>query len=119
LERYACFEEIAQIYSNAEPQPLSRYSAWASYRTTRSPSAIRSIFIPFLIFCLLVFLRRGGVFLARTYRVMIGLVLVSITVNSLATVSWLVDSDQNVRPETRAIWNRFLGALFAGRNKRI
>src|SRR5437667_5788401 len=62
-----------------------------------------------LIFCLLVFLRRGGVFLARTYRVMIGLVLVSITVNSLATVSWLVDSDQNVRPETRAIWNRFLG----------
>ena len=64
---------------------------------------------PFLIFCLLVFLRSGGVFLARAYRVMIGLVLVSIMVNSLATVSWLVDSDQNVRPETRAIWNRFLG----------
>jgi hypothetical protein len=64
---------------------------------------------PFLIFCLLVFLRRGGVFLTRTYRVIIGLVLVSITINSLATVSWLVESDQNVRPETRAIWNRFLG----------
>ncbi len=49
---------------------------------------------PFLIFCLLVFLRRGGVLLARIYHVIIGLVLVSITVNSLATVSWLVDSDQ-------------------------
>lgn len=64
---------------------------------------------PFLIFCLIVFLRRDGVFLARTYRLIIGLVVVSITINSLATVSWLVDSDQNVRPETRAIWNRFLG----------
>jgi len=69
---------------------------------------------PFLIFCLLVFLRRGGVLLARIYHVIIGLVLVSITVNSLATVSWLVDSDQNVRPETRAIWTRFLGRSSPG-----
>jgi hypothetical protein len=69
---------------------------------------------PFLIFCLLVFLRNGGVFLTRTYRVIIGLVLVSITINSLATISWLVDSDQNVRPETRAIWNRFLGRSSPG-----
>lgn len=64
---------------------------------------------PFLIFCLLVFLRSGGVLLTRAYRVIIGLVLVSITINSLATVSWLVDSDQNVQPETRAILNRLLG----------
>lgn len=69
---------------------------------------------PFLIFCLLVFLRSGGSLLTRTYRVIIGLVLVSITINSLATVSWLVDSDQNVRPETRAIWNRFLGRSSPG-----
>jgi hypothetical protein len=64
---------------------------------------------PFLIFCLLVFLRSGGVLLSRAYRVIIALVLVSITINSLATVSWLVDSDQNVQPETRAILNRLLG----------
>ena len=69
---------------------------------------------PFLIFCLLVFLRTGGVLLTRAYRVIIGLVLVSITINSLATVSWLVESDQNVRPETRAIWNRFLGRSSPG-----
>jgi hypothetical protein len=64
---------------------------------------------PFLIFSLLVFLRCGGHFLVRSYHVIIGLVIVSITINSLATVSWLVDADQNVRPETHAIWNRFLG----------
>jgi hypothetical protein len=61
---------------------------------------------PFLIFCFLVFLRHSQLLLARSYRVIIGLVAVSITVNSLATISWLADADQNVQPETRAIWNR-------------
>lgn len=69
---------------------------------------------PLLIFCLFVFLRRGGSFLPRAYRIIIGLVVVSITINSLTTVSWLVDSDQNVRPDTRAIWNRILGRSSPG-----
>jgi len=62
---------------------------------------------PFLIFCLLIFLRWGGTAWHR--GALIGLAGISIVVNSLATVSWLVDADQNVRPETRAIWNAVLG----------
>jgi hypothetical protein len=33
----------------------------------------------------------------------------SIVVNSLATTSWLADVDQNVQPETRAVWRAILG----------
>ncbi len=64
---------------------------------------------PFLIFCMLVFLRTGGSVLLRTRYVMIGLVVFSIIVNSLTTISWLVNADQNVSPETRAAWNALLG----------
>ena len=64
---------------------------------------------PFLIFSMLVFLRTGGSILLRARYVMIGLVAFSILVNSLTTISWLVDTDQNVLPETRAAWNAFLG----------
>jgi hypothetical protein len=64
---------------------------------------------PFLIFSMLVFLRTGGSILLRARYVMIGLVAFSILVNSLTTISWLVDTDQNVQPETRAAWNAFLG----------
>jgi hypothetical protein len=64
---------------------------------------------PFLIFCLVIFLRSGGVALLRSRLVIIGLIALSIVVNSLATISWLIDADQNVPPETRAIWGEFLG----------
>ena len=64
---------------------------------------------PFLIVCFVIFLERGAKLLQRIYPIMIGLVIVSIAINSLSTVSWLVDADQNVRPETRAIYNQILG----------
>jgi hypothetical protein len=64
---------------------------------------------PFLIFALLVFLGAGGSALLRLRYVLIGLVVLSITINSLATVSWLAEVDMNVGPETRAMWNVVLG----------
>ena len=64
---------------------------------------------PFLIFCLLMFLRSGREALLRWRHVMIGLIAISVVVNSLATVSWLVNADQNVPPETRAAWEKLLG----------
>ncbi len=64
---------------------------------------------PFLIFCLVVFLASGGVALLRSRYIIIGLVALSIVVNSLATVSWLVDADQNVPAETKAAWEKLLG----------
>jgi len=64
---------------------------------------------PFLIFCLIVFFRSGGVVLVRSRHVIIGLVAVSVVVNSFATISWLVDADQNVPPETKAAWEKLLG----------
>ena len=57
---------------------------------------------PFLIFCLVIFLRSGGVALMRSRHVMIGLIALSVVVNSLATVSWLMDADQNVPAETKS-----------------
>ena len=64
---------------------------------------------PFLIFCLIIFLRSGGIALVRSRHVMIGLVSLSIAVNSLATISWLIGPDQNVPSETRAAWEKLLG----------
>ena len=64
---------------------------------------------PFLIFCFVIFLRSGRVALLRSRHVIIGLVALSIIVNSLATVSWLMDADQNVPAETKAAWERLLG----------
>ena len=64
---------------------------------------------PFLIFCLVIFLMSGGVALHRSRYVMIGLIALSVVVNSLATVSWLIDADQNVPGETRAAWEKLLG----------
>ena len=45
----------------------------------------------------------------RSRHVMIGLVGLSVIVNSLATVSWLVDADQNVPMKTKAVWEKLLG----------
>ena len=64
---------------------------------------------PFLIFCLVVFLRSGGIALVRSRQVIIGLVTLSVIANSLATVSWLVGADQNVPAETKAVWEKLLG----------
>ena len=64
---------------------------------------------PFLIFCLIVFLSSGTPALLRSRDVLIGLIVISVLVNSLTTVSWLVDADQNVPPETRGAWEKLLG----------
>jgi len=64
---------------------------------------------PFLIFCLIIFLRSGGTALVRSRHLIIGLVCLSIAVNSLATVSWLIGPDENVPSETRAAWQKLLG----------
>jgi hypothetical protein len=64
---------------------------------------------PFLIFSLVVFLSSGGLALLRTRHVIVGLVALSVVVNSLATVSWLIDADQNVPSETRTAWEVLLG----------
>jgi hypothetical protein len=63
---------------------------------------------PFLIFCFIIFLSSGGAALVRSRHVLIGLIVLSTVVNSLATVSWLVDADQNVPPETRTAWEKLL-----------
>jgi len=64
---------------------------------------------PFLIFCFIMFLRSGSMALFRSRHVIIGLIGLSIVVNSLATVSWLIGPDQNVPSETRAVWEKLLG----------
>ena len=66
-------------------------------------------FYPFLIFCLVIFLCSGGVALLRSRHLMIGLIALSVLVNSLATISWLLNADQNVPTTTRAAWEKLLG----------
>jgi hypothetical protein len=63
---------------------------------------------PFLTFVFLIFLRQGKIAFQLRY-LLIGLVVVSVVINSLTTVSWLVEADMNVPAETRAKWNQFLG----------
>jgi hypothetical protein len=64
---------------------------------------------PFLIFCLVIFLGSRSVALTRSRYVIVGLVALSVVVNSLATISWLVNADQNVPTETKAAWEKLLG----------
>ena len=68
---------------------------------------------PFLIFAFLIFLRQGKIAFRLRY-VFMGLVVVSVVINSLTTVSWLVEADMNVPAETRAKWNQFLGRTSRG-----
>ena len=63
---------------------------------------------PFLVFAFVIFLRQGKIAFQLRY-LLIALVLVSVVINSLTTVSWLVEADMNVPAETRAKWNQFLG----------
>ncbi|HZR06413.1 MAG TPA: hypothetical protein VFA61_11365 [Candidatus Udaeobacter sp.] len=65
-------------------------------------------FYPFLIFVFLLFLRQGSAAFRLRY-LFIALVAVSVMINSLTTVSWLVDDDLNVPRETRAKWEELLG----------
>jgi len=66
-------------------------------------------FYPFLIFCLVIFLCSGGVALLRSRHLMIGLIALSVLVNSLATISWLINADQNVPTATKEAWEKLLG----------
>ena len=68
---------------------------------------------PFLIFAFLIFLRQGKIAFQVRYLLM-GLVVVSGVINSLTTVSWLIEADMNVPTETRAKWNEFLGRTSRG-----
>lgn len=58
---------------------------------------------PFLIFCLIVFLGAGGILLLRVRYLLVGLIAISIVINSLATAYWLA-SDSNLPLETRSFW---------------
>jgi len=58
---------------------------------------------PFLIFCVVVFLGAGGIVLLRLRYLLVGLIAVSIIINSLATAYWLA-SDSNLPLETRTFW---------------
>jgi hypothetical protein len=64
--------------------------------------------LPFLIFAFLIFLREGKIVFHLRY-LFVALVVVSVAINSLTTVSWLVEADMNVPAATRAKWNQFLG----------
>jgi hypothetical protein len=63
---------------------------------------------PFLVFTFLIFLRQGKMAFRLRY-LLVGLVAVSVVINSLTTVSWLIEADMNVPAETREKWNQFLG----------
>jgi hypothetical protein len=64
---------------------------------------------PFLIFCLVIFLSSAGTVSLWSRHILTGLVALSVVINSLATVSWLVNADQNVPAETKAVWEKLLG----------
>jgi hypothetical protein len=70
-------------------------------------------FFPFLTVVFLLFLRQGKIAFLLRY-LLIGLVAASVVINSLSTVSWLVEADMNVPAATRAKWNQFLGRTSRG-----
>ena len=63
---------------------------------------------PFLIFALVIFLRQSTIAFQLRHLLMV-LVGVSVVINSLSTISWLVEADLNVPAETRAKWIQLLG----------
>jgi hypothetical protein len=65
-------------------------------------------FFPFLVFAFVFFLRQGNTAFRLRY-LFITLVVVSLVINSLATMSWLLEADMNVPAETKATWKEFLG----------
>jgi hypothetical protein len=65
-------------------------------------------FYPFLVVGFVVFLRRGGIMVSQMRGIVIGLAAVSICVNTLTTISWLTECDQNVPAQTRDAWHGLL-----------
>jgi hypothetical protein len=63
---------------------------------------------PFLAFCFILFLQRGGVVLVRVRYALILLIAVSVVINTLATTSWHV-GDPYTPIETRTFWHRMVG----------
>jgi hypothetical protein len=63
---------------------------------------------PFMIFCFVLFLASSRAVLSQWRYIIIGLVALSVVINSLATISWLVNADQNVPKETKAAWEELL-----------
>ena len=68
---------------------------------------------PFLIFAFLIFLRQGKIAFQLRY-LLSGFVIASVVINSLSTVSWLLEADMNVPAVTKAKWNQFLGRTSRG-----
>jgi hypothetical protein len=64
---------------------------------------------PFLIFCLIIFLSSDIAVLLWARQTIVGLVVLSIAINALATISWLVNADVNVPAQTRTAWEELLG----------
>jgi hypothetical protein len=58
---------------------------------------------PFLIFCFIVFLRKGGLVLVRMRYAIVGLVALCTITNTLSTAFWLAH-DRNLPIETRTFW---------------
>jgi hypothetical protein len=58
---------------------------------------------PFLIFCFIVFLRKGGLALVRMRYAIVGLVALCTITNTLSTAFWLAH-DTNLPMETRTFW---------------
>jgi hypothetical protein len=65
-------------------------------------------FFPFLVFCFFIFLRNDGTAVFCLRHAVVGLVVLSVLVNSLATASWLGTVDGSVPKETRAFWTMSL-----------
>ena len=62
-------------------------------------------FYPFLVFCFVVFLKRGKGAPVRLRHVIVCLVALSVSINWFATASWLVTVDGSVPRETRMFWS--------------
>jgi hypothetical protein len=65
-------------------------------------------FFPFLVFCFVLFLQKGGTALLRLRYALIGLIVISVVINSLTTTSWH-SNDPYTPLETRTFWNRLIG----------
>jgi hypothetical protein len=67
-------------------------------------------FFPFLLFAFFLFLRQGKIAYRLRYA-LIALIGVSVVINSLTTVSWLIGPDMNVPAATKAEWNHLLAKM--------
>src|SRR5438874_306518 len=84
----------------------TRFTANLRINTVHSARVAFSIVLLITSACIFLAL---NVDLLWSRHIIIGLVAFSVVINSLATVSWLVDADLNVPAETRAAWEKLLG----------